>query len=549
MSTRRAPSQHAGKRASAVTPKEFLAELSAYAESLRLQIEMACEGFPADETARQARMTRGREDFGYFVETYFPHYYNPSRLPQPPERSTLQRYLFERLPVLATNGQGDHVAIAAPRGETKSTTCTMAFPIWCLVYGIKHYVPIIMDAFGQAAEQLEALKAELDSNPRLRMDFPDHTGQGRVWKEGVIVTRGNAKVQAFGAGKRMRGLRHGPHRPDLIVCDDLENDENVRSPEQRDKLERWLKRTVLNLGPPDGSMDLLYIGTVLHYDSVLSRTLKNPLWQGAHFRSIVHWPEAMELWDQWETLLHAEGLDAARAWYEARREEMDAGAVVSWPAVRPLYALMLIRADDRSAFDSEHQNDPVSLEDNPFAGVIIYWSERQKDWQFLGAIDPSLGKNNKRRDPSALLVGGFNRRTGVLDVVEALIRRRTPDRIISDVIELQREYRCTLWGCETIQFQEFLRTELVRRSAAAGVPVPARAITPHTDKELRIETLQPHMANGLIRLSPKLATLIDQLRHWPDAEHDDGPDALEILWSLCVQGTRATYRPMSVRGL
>jgi predicted phage terminase large subunit-like protein len=101
---------------------------------------------------------------------------------------------------------------------------------------------------------------------------------------------------------------------------------------------------------------------------------------------------------------------------------------------------------------------------------------------------------------------------------------------------LQAEYHCLLWVVETVQFQEFLRTELVKRSAARGIPVPARAVTPHTDKILRIETLQPHMANGLIRLNPNQHTLIDQLRHFPKADHDDGPDALYMLWAAALSG-------------
>lgn len=107
-----------------------------------------------------------------------------------------------------------------------------------------------MDAFEQAATMLEAIKAELEFNPRLAMDFPQGAGKGRVWQVGTIVTANDAKVQAFGSGKRMRGLRHGPHRPDLVIGDDLENDENVRSPEQRDKLENWLKKTVLSSARP-----------------------------------------------------------------------------------------------------------------------------------------------------------------------------------------------------------------------------------------------------------------------------------------------------------
>ena len=74
----------------------------------------------------------------------------------------------------------------------------------------------------------------------------------------------------------------------------------------------------------------------------------------------------------------------------------------------------------------------------------------------------------------------------------------------------------------------------------AGIPFPARAVTPIADKLLRIESLQPHMANGLIRLHPSQGTLIDQLRHFPKADHDDGPDALHMLWALCTSGFGAS---------
>ena len=133
-------------------------------------------------------------------------------------------------------------------------------------------------------------------------------------------------------------------------------------------------------------------------------------------------------------------------------------------------------------------------------------------------------------------MGGFDRRKGILYVIEALIKKRLPDRIIEDIIELQARYKCVLWKVETVQFQEFLRTELIKRSAARGIPVPASPIQPSTDKLLRIETLQPHMMNGLIKLHPTQKTLIDQLRHYPKADHDDGPDALEMLWKVATSG-------------
>lgn len=516
--------------------RDFKLELAELAASLRRTIEAEDVGFDPSATAIAQRRDHVNDPAGgyaYFVENYFPHYVRHQ------DKSELHKYLFKRLPEIVASDKGENDAIAAPRGEAKSTLVSQLFVLWCIIRAIKHYPVIVMDSIDQAYPMLEAIKAELEFNPRLLMDFPEVCGQGRVWQMGTILTRNDIKVQVAGSGKKLRGLRHGPYRPDLCVLDDIENDEQVRNPDQRDKVENWLKKTVLPLGGAGAKFDVVYIGTILHYDSVLSRTLRNPLWRSARFKALIAWPHNMELWDKWEEILRNNDQDGealANAFYLLHQLEMEAGAVVSWLA-RPLLTLMLIRArDGHSTFDAEYQNDPVSGEDAPFTGCINFWVNRLNEWLFYGSCDPSLGKAGASRDPSALLVGGFNRHTGILDVVEARIRKRVPDRIISDIIELQREYACLVWAIETVQFQEFLRTELVKRSAIAGVPVPARAVQPHTDKLLRIESLQPHMANGLIRLHPSQNTLIDQLRHFPKADHDDGPDALHMLWALAVSG-------------
>ncbi len=517
-----------------LTAKEASNDLAAYAAQLRQRIEAEVSGFSPDPAERGKRVIEAFASFEFFVGTYFPHYVRS------PHKSELHKYLFDRLPEIIVSEKSETDAIAAPRGEAKSTLVSQLFVLWCLVTGRKKYPVIVMDSIDQAYPMLEAIKAELEFNPRLQCDFPEACGAGRVWQAATIVTANDIKVQVAGSGKKLRGLRHGPYRPDLCVLDDIENDEQVRNPDQRDKLQAWLSKTVLPLGGAGAKFDVVYIGTILHYDSVLNRTLNNPMWRAARFKALLKWPDRMDLWERWEELLRNDGEPVADAYYAAHAFEMAAGSVCSW-AARPLLALMKIRArDGHDTFDSEYQNDPVAGDNAPFAKVINFWVNRLNDWLFYGACDPSLGKQGASRDPSALLVGGFNRATGVLDVVEAQIKKRLPDRIIEDVIALQRQYGCLVWAVETVQFQEFLRTELIKRSAAQGIPVPARAVQPHSDKILRIETLQPHMANGLIRLHPSQTTLIDQLRHFPKADHDDGPDALHMLWALAVSGAGAS---------
>lgn len=508
---------------------EFLKNLAELGSTLRANIEANCTGWDDTPDAIKERVAKVEDKvdgFDYFVSNYFPHYIRNSA------KSELHKYLFKRLPEILNHADSQFEAIAAPRGEAKSTIVSQLYTLYRIITGQTRYALIVMDSIDQAYPMLEAIKAELEANPRIRIDFPKAFGQGRVWQAGTIITADNIKVQVAGAGKKLRGLRHGAYRPDLVVLDDIENDENVRKPEQRDKLDNWLKKTIMPLGAAGEKLDIIYIGTILHYDSVLNRTLRNPAWRSSRFKAIIKMPDNMKLWDEWEALFKAKRLDDAEAFYRVNKKAMDKGAIVSWSA-RPIYALMKIRArDGHNAFDSEYQNDPTAGEDAPFNNAIQYWHTLPPVYVNFGACDPSLGKFGASRDPSAIGIGSFDRVNGILYVVKAEIKKRLPDRIISDIIALQSQYNCVAWAIESIQFQEFLRTELVKRSAKAGVPVPAVPVNPHTDKLLRIEALQPHMKNGLILLHTEQTTLIDQFNHFPKADHDDGCDMVEMLWKI-----------------
>lgn len=311
----------------------------------------------------------------------------------------------------------------------------------------------------------------------------------------------------------------------------------MRSPEQRDKLENWLLRTVLSLGPADDSMDVVYIGTILHYDSVLARTLKKPQWRGKTFRAVERMPDRLDLWELWERIYKVppDGPDKARAFYDGNREKMNAGAVVSWPTFRPLYTLMCKRAENRAAFDAEQQNDPLVATPRPSPGS---WSTGRNcpPACCTRGLRSQSGQGRAGRDPSALLVGGLDRENMRLYEVEADIRKRHPDRIIQDLIALQRRWRCLMWAVETVQFQEFFADVLVREAVRQGLPLPVSPLKNSTDKLLRIESLHPYFCQGRILLNPDSHVLIDQLRHFPMADHDDGPDALEMLWRTATQG-------------
>ena len=88
-----------------------------------------------------------------------------------------------------------------------------------------------------------------------------------------------------------------------------------------------------------------------------------------------------------------------------------------------------------------------------------------------------------------------------------------------------------LHGVETNQFQQLLADELVRLSKERVVPMPLCTIENRVNKMVRIRRLTPLLSQRQIRFkgdSPGARLLVEQLRDFPNGDHDDGPDALEM---------------------
>ena len=325
------------------------------------------------------------------------------------------------------------------------------------------------------------------------------------------------------------------------MLDDVENDENVRTKEQRDKLDNWFKKAVSKAG--DDYTDIIYIGTLLHYDSLLANTLVNPDYASIKYKAVISFSTASALWDQWEALftdLTDENHKAtALAFFQQHREAMLAGTEVLWEEKLSYYDLMVMRVSEgEAAFNSEEQNEPINPDDCIFVKEWFdYYNEaelsfRDKAFQFFGFVDPSLGKS-KKSDFSAIITLAKHKSTGYMYVLDADIERRHPDRIISDVLEKERWLRKTYGrgykklGAETNQFQWFLKEELAKASARAGLYLPIVEVQQTSDKVMRIQTLQPDIKNKYIKFNQKHRRLLEQLCQFPMGGHDDGPDALE----------------------
>ena len=183
------------------------------------------------------------------------------------------------------------------------------------------------------------------------------------------------------------------------MLDDIENDENVRTAEQRSKLSNWFNKAVSKAG--DSYTDIVYIGTLLHYDSLLAHTLTNTGYKSIKYKAVLSFSQADDLWKEWEDIYTDLSNDSheedAKAFFEAHKAEMLKGTEVLWEEKLSYYDLMKMRIDEGEAsFNSEEQNEPINPDDCLFQEEWLdYYNEAEADFKdrsfvFYGFVDPSL---------------------------------------------------------------------------------------------------------------------------------------------------------------
>ena len=511
-------------------------------------------------------------DLGYFGRAYLSHYF----VRKSPHFHEELDAIWESSVMKSKNPlssakeiarmKGSRNVIAAPRGHAKSTNLTFKDSLHATVYGYKHYILLLSDSSEQAEGFLDEIKTELEENADLIEDFGSLKGD-KTWRSNGILTKNDIKIEAIGSGKKVRGRKHRNWRPDLIVLDDIENDENVNTPEQRRKLKAWFEKAVSKAG--DTYTDIMYIGTVLHYDSLLNNVLQNPRYHAKKYRAVISWAANQSLWDEWESIytnLFNENHEIdAQTFFEANREEMLEGTEVLWEDKLSYYDLIEMKVTEGEAsFNSELQNDPVDPDNATFNEEWTdYYEPELVDWKspefiFVGANDPSLGKN-KKSDTSAIINLALSIKTGYMYVVDASIEKRKPDVIIEDIFQmsqrLKRDYAKGFYkfGVETVQFQYYFKEVMAHRSVEEGEYLPIEEIQSSANKKLRIESLQPVIKNKYLKFNREHRALLKQLHEFPMGRNDDGPDALQMAVQL-AQSVKAvagkgTYKSVLRRRL
>ena len=211
---------------------------------------------------RRTRVEVTSRSHYWFFHFYFSHYVTfPT--------AQFQKEMF----LLTEDDSTNAIVISAFRGSAKSSIMNLSYTLWSIL-GVqkKKFVLILGQTQEQAGQHLKNIKEELERNDLLRRDLGPFE-EDREWRSySLILPKYGAKIMARSSDQRIRGLRHGAHRPELLIADDLEDSSSVATRENRDKIHEWLSSEAISGGMSDTK--LVVIGTILHEDCLLRRLQK-----------------------------------------------------------------------------------------------------------------------------------------------------------------------------------------------------------------------------------------------------------------------------------
>ena len=455
---------------------------------------------------RSVRLHTVQKKLEYFFPIYFHHYIKYETAP-------FHKEMFKVL----ENDTIKLAVICAFRGSAKSTIITTAYVLWTILgFQQRKFIVICGQTEQKARQYLMNIKKELQENDLLKKDLgpfeEERNSLGNA--TALIIKRMNVKIMISSVEQSIRGMRHGQHRPDLIILDDIEDINSVKTREGRDKAFNWLTSEVI----PAGSERTRFIiaGNLLHEDSVIRRLQQNI--DSGNMRS----------------------LNAVSRQYSIRDEQGNSLWPGKYPTPESIQAEKDKMIDDEAAWYREYELKIISTADQVVRPEWIQtYSQLPRDKTLTGVaigIDLAISDKNTA-DYTAIVVGyiyGYKRNMEI-HVQSYPLNERIPFpeqvEYIKSLVATHEKYssRVKIY-IESIGYQGAL-VQLLERKKFNVIGVPVRG-----DKKSRLQLTTPLLRDGKILFPEKgCEELLGQLVGFGKEKHDDLVDAFSIMTLKAIE--------------
>lgn len=445
---------------------------------------------------RSVRTSITKDSFLYFFHFYYAHYVKY-------ETADFQKEIIHNL----EKSSIENMYVVAFRGSGKSTMVTTAYPIWAILgKQQKKFCIIFCQTRAQAKQHMMNIRTELEGNDVLKKDLGPFQEESDEWGSfSLVFKKHGARITVASTEQSIRGIRHNEHRPDLIICDDVEDVQSTKTREGRDKTYHWLRGEIIPAG--DRNTRLIIVGNLLHEDSLLMR-IKEEISQGKTKGIFREYP----LLDRDDTCLWPGKYKDVK---DVEDEKLKVASDISWQRE---YLLRIIPSDDQVIYPEwiQYYDELPGTRHMGYRGTYA-------------GVDLAISAKDSADFTTIVSAHVYSRREKMrIYILPNPIQQKLN---FPAQVDLMKNFKSTNMPrssdtlfVESVAYQEALPQMLELHG------ITAEAIKPKGDKRTRLSLTSTAIKSGIIKF-PKQGCedLIEQLVGFGVEKHDDLADAFSLL--------------------
>ncbi len=460
---------------------------------------------------RNFRRVLGRQNFLMFFCTYFSHYITRQFAP-------FHKEMFN----LAQDEKNRTIVVMAARNSAKSSIMNTGLAIWSVLGNPrKHLVVLASRTREKAKQHFMNTRKEFENNKLLRGDLGPFKTEESQWGSIIELTEYDAQIIFASVEQDLRGIRYKQYRPDLIIADDIEDSNSVKTIEGRNGTYNWLARDTIPAGDLE-KLRVVLLGTLLHEDSIMMR-----------FKQDIETKRRNGVYREYP-LMDASGVVLWKAKYPdnaaVEAERLQVGSDKAWAQE---FLLRIVSDHERVVHPEwiHYENAPLPALDNDFRGTFI-------------GIDPAISEEKRSCNTAIVCIRVFgwgdkirvyvmpypvNDKMGMFGIVDK----------VKALVEQHLKVGMVKIYSEDVAFQKALIEALQRNGYLV------EGVKPHGDKRERLQLISHQIKDGTIRFAPRgNEELVMQIVNFGSERYMDLVDALSMVVPVVIQ-TNQGHVPFS----
>ena len=447
------------------------------------------------EMTPQDAVTLGAESLELYGKLFFPKTF---RQDSPEMHKIIGRDLYS---------SSRYNAFAIFRDGAK-TSLLRVFTSQRVAYGISRTIMYVSVSQQHAAMSVRWLRRQVMYNKKWAATFG--LKRGEKWTDehceifhGIENTP--ITILAMGITGQIRGFNPDDYRPDLIIIDDILNEENTATEDQKKKMDALLFGALLNSLAPESDMPnakAVFLQTPLARDDALEKCLKDPQWHGRRF-GILDYDKAVDGVSRWESRWPTEVV---------LREKQ---AAIN----RGQYPLWMREKECRVVGSAGKSFDTTKLK---------FWEELPPRLMYVIAIDPASSDEVTADDNVVMCIGFLGP-----DVYVAEYQADTgvmPDKTANAFFSMVLNYAPQKAAVETISYQRILAWYLEEEMKKRRIFLPIDKVQDRRKKSDRIiQTLVGLVSYGHLYIHASHTKLLQQLDDYDPVDKSLYVDLLDAL--------------------